>query len=73
MLIPQDEKLNQTALKFILSHSVVATAVAGASSTEQLLENINTFNSPELTESERKDLEALFPAELYETHRVQKT
>jgi aryl-alcohol dehydrogenase-like predicted oxidoreductase len=71
-LIAQDEKLTQTALKFILSHSVVATAAAGASSTEQLLENINTFNSPELTESERKELEALFPAEIYEAHRVRK-
>jgi aryl-alcohol dehydrogenase-like predicted oxidoreductase len=68
-IIPQDEKLTQTALKFILSHSVVATAAAGASSTEQLLENINTFKSPGMTESERKELEALFPAETYEAHR----
>ncbi|MCM3719676.1 aldo/keto reductase [Fictibacillus phosphorivorans] len=70
-LIPQDEKLTQTALKFILSHSVISTAVAGASSVEQLLENIHTFRSPEMTEDVRKELEDLFPAEFYESHRVQ--
>lgn len=69
-IIQQDEELSQTALKFILSHPVVATAAAGASSTEQLLENINTFHSSGLTESEKKELEILFPAEIYEAHRA---
>jgi aryl-alcohol dehydrogenase-like predicted oxidoreductase len=65
-----NEKLTHTALKFVLSHPVVATAAAGASSTEQLLENIAAFNTPDLTEGERKELESLFPAEIYESHRA---
>jgi aryl-alcohol dehydrogenase-like predicted oxidoreductase len=64
-----DEKLTQIALKFVLSHPVVATAAAGASSRDQLIENINTFRCPEFSESERKELELLFPAEIYESHR----
>jgi aryl-alcohol dehydrogenase-like predicted oxidoreductase len=64
------QKLTQTALQYVLSHPAVATAVAGASSVEQLLENVETFKHKALNESELHKLEELFPAEVYETHRL---
>jgi aryl-alcohol dehydrogenase-like predicted oxidoreductase len=64
------EKLTTTSLQFVLSHPVVASAVAGASSVEQLLENIDSLKHTALHENELRQLDALLPAEVYETHRV---
>jgi aryl-alcohol dehydrogenase-like predicted oxidoreductase len=63
------EKLSHTALQFVMSHSVVATAVAGASSSEQLVENASALAKP-LTKEELNQLRVLFPNLRYETHRV---
>ncbi|MBY6035612.1 aldo/keto reductase [Fictibacillus nanhaiensis] len=68
-VISSNDKLSQTALKFVLSHPVVATAAAGASSVEQLLENLTVFHTPPLTQNEQAQLEMLFPREYYESHR----
>ncbi|WNB93646.1 aldo/keto reductase [Bacillus sp. NEB1478] len=64
------EKLTNTSLQFVINHSVVAAAIAGASTTEQLLENIEAFKHGSLNENELHKLEELFPAEVYETHRI---
>lgn len=66
----RDKKISHAALQYVLSQDVVATATAGASSVKQLLENIETFNQSTITEEEIASLCALFPAEIYETHRA---
>lgn len=66
----QNKSTIHTALQFVLSHPVVATAVAGASSVEQLSENIEALSAPPLKEYMIKQLDSLFPAEIYETHRA---
>ncbi|KZE66319.1 oxidoreductase [Fictibacillus phosphorivorans] len=65
-----DKNITHAALQYVLSQQVVATATAGASSVKQLLENIETFNQSPITEEEIAHLSALFPAEIYETHRA---
>ncbi|MFG6494299.1 aldo/keto reductase [Fictibacillus sp. UD] len=68
--ILHDKNITHAALQYVLSQPVVATATAGASSVEQLLENIKTFDRSALTKEEIATLNTLFPAEIYETHRA---
>ncbi|MGD6962087.1 aldo/keto reductase [Fictibacillus phosphorivorans] len=65
-----DKNITHAALQYVLQQKPVATASAGASSVEQLLENIKTFESPPLSEAESESLRSVFPAEIYETHRA---
>jgi aryl-alcohol dehydrogenase-like predicted oxidoreductase len=68
--IRPDAELSQTALQFILSHEVVATAVAGASSVQQLLENIDAVKKDALSKVQISKLNQLFPADTYDAHRI---
>jgi aryl-alcohol dehydrogenase-like predicted oxidoreductase len=67
--IEPQKKLTHIALRYVLSHSAVATAVVGASSRGQLLENVEALSSP-LSKEERNLLKTLFPELRYETHRI---
>lgn len=59
---------SQLAIRYTLSHPVVATAIPGASNVEQLKENCQTATIT-LTEEERKSLQQLTQKNRYEAHR----
>ncbi|MGJ9382445.1 aldo/keto reductase [Salipaludibacillus sp. CF4.18] len=59
----------QLSLRYILDQSQVATAVTGASTSSQLIENIQSSNVSPLSVELTKELEALFKASVYENHR----
>lgn len=57
------------ALKFALSHPAVTSIAVGASSQQQLEENVAAGVNPELPEDLLENLKALTPALTYELHR----
>jgi aryl-alcohol dehydrogenase-like predicted oxidoreductase len=61
--------LTEVALQFNLSHPAVAAVVAGASSVEQLKENVRAVNRPPLSEEEYSFLKKMTKTNLYEQHR----
>ena len=61
--------LAQAALRYSLSHPAVATVAAGASSLSQLEENAAAGDLPPLSQEEKKALQALGSAGMYEQHR----
>ena len=61
--------LTEAALQFNLSHPAVAAVVAGASSVEQLKENIRAVNRPPLSEEEYSFLKKITKMNKYEQHR----
>ena len=65
----EGRSLAQTALLYSLSHPAVATIAAGASSLTQLEENAAAGVLPPLSQEEKKILQGLGPAGLYEQHR----
>ncbi|WP_143415205.1 aldo/keto reductase [Geobacillus sp. E263] len=58
-----------TALQFCLYDPVVAAIIPGASSVEQLIENINAASAPRLTEEEYEWLRQHTKSSVYEMHR----
>lgn len=64
----EDRSTSQIALRYTLSHPAVATAIPGASRSEQLLENINATNV-QLTDVEIKNIRRQSKANVYEKHR----
>jgi aryl-alcohol dehydrogenase-like predicted oxidoreductase len=58
-----------TALQFCLYDPIVAAVIPGASSVEQLVENINAASAPLLTEEEYEWLRQHTKASVYEMHR----
>jgi len=58
-----------TALQFCLSDPVVAAVIPGASSLEQLTDNIVAASMPALTNEEYEWLKQQTKASIYETHR----
>ncbi|MFF2014943.1 aldo/keto reductase [Paenibacillus sp. NPDC058177] len=61
--------LTQTALRYPLSHPSVATIIPGASSLEQLLQNVSAAGSPPLSEEILNILRGISNANQYAQHR----
>ncbi|MFF2911191.1 aldo/keto reductase [Paenibacillus sp. NPDC057934] len=61
--------LTQTALRYPLSHPSVATIIPGASSLEQLLQNVSAAGSPPLSEETLNVLRGISKANQYAQHR----
>lgn len=61
--------LTQLAIRFTLSQPAVATAIPGASSREQLLQNLAAADAPELNEEELGLIRQWSKANLYQQHR----
>jgi len=61
--------LTELALQYCLHESTVAAVVAGASKSEQLLENIRATQSSPLTESEILQIKETTKTSVYELHR----
>ncbi|MGL6267650.1 MAG: aldo/keto reductase, partial [Chitinophagaceae bacterium] len=64
-----DRTATQTALRFVLQHSAVTSAVAGVSKMEQLKDIAGTTDSPILKEKEISILRKSIPAKKYLEHR----
>ncbi|MBS4217243.1 aldo/keto reductase [Bacillus sp. FJAT-49711] len=67
-LFPHSRSLNEVALQFNLAHKSVASVVTGASSVEQLLDNVRAVNSPSLTREELGYLEMITKENNYTEH-----
>ena len=67
--IANERPLTELALQYCLSNPVVASVVAGASTENQLSENIRAASSPSLTEQEVDKIKQLTKATLYQQHR----
>lgn len=61
--------LGQFALRYVLDAPGVTVAIPGASSLQQLLQNIAAAETPPLTEEERKAVQAVTKANQYDAHR----
>ena len=66
-----DEKgdITHAAIRYVLAHSAVATAIPGASSIEQLLHNVGASEAPPLSRSDIIEIQQLSRANQYEQHR----
>ncbi len=58
-----------TALKFVLEHPAVTSAVVGIRTTEQLTEAVSSFEQPALTSVEISALKNALPKNYYKEHR----
>lgn len=61
--------LTSLAIRYSLSHPAVAVAIPGASSPEQLVQNLEAANVPELSEEEVKLIRSLSKPNRYSLHR----
>jgi aryl-alcohol dehydrogenase-like predicted oxidoreductase len=59
----------QTALRFVLQHGAIASAVAGIRTMQQLEEAVAALSSPQITEEEMALLQGAIEANRYEQHR----
>ncbi|MBM7693193.1 aryl-alcohol dehydrogenase-like predicted oxidoreductase [Peribacillus deserti] len=64
-----DRSLNEVALQYILAHSSVASCIPGASSVDQLKENVKAANGKPLNEAELRGIKAISKADIYAEHR----
>ncbi|MBS4194565.1 aldo/keto reductase [Lederbergia citri] len=67
-LLPHSRSLNEVALQFNLAHETIASVVTGASSVEQLLDNIRAVNSKPLSKEEFGYLEMITKKSNYTEH-----
>ncbi|GMK48895.1 putative oxidoreductase YqkF [Paenibacillus glycanilyticus] len=68
-LTSDGRSLSQLAIRYSLSHPAVAVAIPGASSREQLLQNISAADISPLTEEEVQLIHRLSKAGVYKVHR----
>ncbi|MDB4868313.1 MAG: yqkF [Cohnella sp.] len=61
--------MSQLAIRYSLGHPAVAAVIPGASSLEQLLQNIEASNVPALSEEELETIRRISIANQYELHR----
>lgn len=61
--------LNEVALHYNLAHSAVASVVVGASSVQQLKQNVQAVKSEKLTVDEIQHLQSLTKRNIYQEHR----
>jgi len=59
----------QTALRFVLHHPAIRSAVIGVRTIEQLKEVVHTVSTPPLTDEEINQLRNSVPVNFYEQHR----
>lgn len=59
----------QTAIRYVLHHPAVTTAVVGVSSIDQLDEAVGALSTPALGEDEIRQLQSVLPANQYTEHR----
>lgn len=62
-LLPNDQKLLDLAIRWILDHPQVSTVICGVSSSEQLINNVKSSNTTPLTHSKYEEL-----SNFYKTH-----
>jgi aryl-alcohol dehydrogenase-like predicted oxidoreductase len=67
--ITEDRTASQTAVRFVLQHPAVTSAVTGVSKMEQLKDIAGATDSPVLTEEEIKILQDSISAKKYQEHR----
>lgn len=67
-LLSHSRSLNEVALQFNLAHETIASVVTGASSVEQLLDNIRAVNSKPLSKEEFGYLEMITKKSDYTEH-----
>lgn len=68
-LVKNDRSMGQTAIRYALANPVVATAIAGASSLEQLIHNTAAGDAPALTDEEIERIRSFSKASQYTAHR----
>ncbi|WP_134682678.1 aldo/keto reductase [Brevibacillus migulae] len=68
-MVDNTRSMSQLAIRYSLSHPAVATVIPGASSREQLLQNIEAANVPPLTKEEIAAIRSFSKANRYEQHR----
>lgn len=59
----------QTALQFVLNHPAITSAVVGMRTYEQLLEAVETVETPALSDDEMNELRNAVQRNVYEQHR----
>jgi aryl-alcohol dehydrogenase-like predicted oxidoreductase len=59
----------QTALRFVLHHPAISSAIVGVRKINQLKEVVNTTSTPTLISEEINQLRAALNANVYEEHR----
>jgi len=62
--------MTAASLQFVLAQPVVAACVVGASSVEQLVENVRALQQPALSEEELNFIRKLTKSNGYEQHRL---
>lgn len=62
--------MTNLSLQFVLANPVVATCVAGASSKEQVLENVKAVEAAPLSHEEWEELKRMTKQEGYQVHRL---
>lgn len=65
----KDRTPSQTAIRFVLNHPAITSAVVGIRTIQQLEDAVHTFDSPVLTESESIRLSDSIPVNRYDQHR----
>lgn len=68
-LTQANRSLSQTAIQYVLAHPAVAVLAAGASSSQQLRENVEAASSPALTDDELQTIRSIRTANQYTQHR----
>jgi len=68
-LTQADRSLSQVAIQYVLAHPAVAVLAAGASSSQQLRENVAATSSPALTDEELQMIRSIRSANQYTQHR----
>ncbi|MEI6947724.1 aldo/keto reductase [Paraflavisolibacter sp. H34] len=66
----EQRNATQTALRFVVQHPAVTSAVAGIRTLEQLEEALRTPATPPLSDKEMDSLRASITANAYEQHRI---
>lgn len=64
-----ERPLEEASMQYNLSHSAVASVVVGASSVQQLQDNIRAVQSKALTDEEISTIQSLTKANVYDAHR----
>ena len=59
----------QTAIKYVLQHEAVTSAVVGMRTIEQVLDAVNTLDVADLNQSELQDLRNILRPAIYKEHR----
>lgn len=68
-LTQANRSLSQTAIQYVLAHPAVAVLAAGASSSQQLRENVEAASSLALTDDELQMIRSIRAANQYTQHR----